>query len=55
MASSKVNRVIYRWVAPVGYTEQLDAWTNTGIIMQRTIPGGFPCGGDQGTDAWFMH
>lgn len=35
-------RTVYNWVAPVGFTEQLDAWTNTGIIMQRVEYGG--CG-----------
>ena len=50
----KTNRIVYRWVAPVGFTEQLDDWTNTGIIMQRIALGGpFPCGGDQSADAWF--
>jgi len=49
------NRIVYRWVAPVGFTEQLDGWTNTGIILQRTPQGGpFPCGGyDNSGYAWF--
>ena len=49
------NRIVYRWVAPAGFTEQLDGWTNTGIIMQRTPVGGpFPCGGnDNAGYAWF--
>jgi hypothetical protein len=51
----EVNRIVYRWVAPAGFTEQLINWTNTGIIMQRTELGGpFPCGGYDSTDyAWF--
>lgn len=51
----KTNRILYRWVAPVGFTEQLDGWTNTGIILQRIPLGGpFPCGGyDDATNAWF--
>ena len=49
------NRIVYRWVAPVGFTELLDGWTNTGIIMQRTPEGDpFPCGGyDNSGYAWF--
>ena len=49
------NRIVYRWIAPAGFTEQLDGWTNTGIIMQRTPVGGpFPCGGyDNAGYAWF--
>jgi hypothetical protein len=49
------NRIVYRWVAPAGFTELLDGWTNTGIIMQRTPQGGpFPCGGyDNSGYAWF--
>lgn len=49
------NRIVYRWVAPAGFTEQLDGWTNTGIVMQRTPEGGpFPCGGDEpSSQAWF--
>jgi hypothetical protein len=31
----EANRILYRWVAPVGFAEQLVDWTNTGIIMQR--------------------
>jgi hypothetical protein len=52
---NEANRIVYRWVAPVGFTEQLINWTNTGIIMQRTELGGpFPCGGYDSTDyAWF--
>jgi hypothetical protein len=51
----QVNRIVYRWVAPVGFTEQLDGWTNTGIILQQTPQGGpFTCGGyDNSGYAWF--
>jgi hypothetical protein len=50
----EANRIVYRWVAPVGFTEQLDAWTNTGIIMQRTLTAGSYCGSDgSADDAWF--
>jgi hypothetical protein len=51
----EANRIVFRWVAPVGFTEQLINWTNSGIIMQRTeLGGGFPCGGFESTDyAWF--
>lgn len=45
------NRILYRWVAPVGYGEQVAAWTDTGIIMQRVQDG--PCGSGGG-DAWFV-
>ena len=42
----QANRIVYRWVAPVGFTEQLDGWTDTGIVLQRTPQGGpFTCGG----------
>jgi hypothetical protein len=51
----QANRIVYRWVAPSGFTEQLDGWTNTGIILQRTPVGGpFPCGGyDNSGYGWF--
>jgi hypothetical protein len=51
----QANGIVYRWVAPSGFTEQLDGWTNTGIILQRILQGGpFPCGGDASNDnAWF--
>ncbi len=51
----EANRIVYRWVAPVGFTELLSGWTNSGIIMQRTPEGGpFPCGGYESADfAWF--
>ena len=45
----EANRTLYRWVAPVGFSETLVGWTDAGIIMQRTGDG--PCGG--GADAWF--
>lgn len=51
----KTDQIVYRWVAPVGFTEQLDGWTDSGIIMQR-IPEGNPfiCGDfDDPTSAWF--
>jgi hypothetical protein len=35
-------RTVYDWVAPVGFTETVAAWTNTGIIMFRVQSGG--CG-----------
>jgi hypothetical protein len=35
-------RTVYHWVAPVGFTETVAAWTNTGIIMFRVQSGG--CG-----------
>jgi hypothetical protein len=35
-------RTVYRWVAPMGFTETVAAWTNTGIIMFRVQSGG--CG-----------
>jgi hypothetical protein len=48
----ETNRIVYRWVAPVGFTEMLVGWTNTGIIMQRVQDG--PCGGpDPALSAWF--
>ncbi len=51
----EANRVVYRWAAPVGFTEELVDWTNAGIIMQR-IPQGNPffCGGNALPGiAWF--
>lgn len=48
----EANRIVYSWVAPVGYTELLAAWTNTGIIMDRTQGPG-PCGSNT-TTAWFV-
>jgi hypothetical protein len=36
------TRTVYKWVAPAGFTEGLDGWTNTGIIVQRWEYGG--CG-----------
>jgi hypothetical protein len=45
----EANRILYRWVAPLGFTETLVGWTDTGIVMQRTGDG--PCG--YGPDAWF--
>jgi hypothetical protein len=51
----KTNQIVYRWAAPVGFTEQLDSWTDTGIIMQR-IPEGSPfiCGDfNDPASAWF--
>lgn len=36
------TRTVYKWLAPAGFSEQLDGWTNTGIIMQRWEYGG--CG-----------
>ena len=44
------NRILYRWVAPVGFSEQVAGWTDTGIIMQRVQDG--PCGTGAG-EAWF--
>jgi len=35
-------RAVYHWVAPIGFTEELVGWTNTGIIMERNEYGG--CG-----------
>src|SRR5580704_610698 len=46
---SEANRILYRWVAPVGFSETLVGWTDAGIIMQRTGDG--PCG--YGSNAWF--
>ena len=28
-------RTVYTWVAPAGFTEEVDGWTNTGIIVHR--------------------
>jgi hypothetical protein len=36
------QRVVYSWVAPVGATELVGAWTDTGIVMERLSFGG--CG-----------
>jgi hypothetical protein len=44
------NRILYRWVAPIGFAEQVVGWTDTGIIMQRVQDG--PCG-TGGGEAWF--
>jgi len=44
------NRILYRWIAPVGFSEELVGWTDIGIIMQRVQDG--PCGGGAG-EAWF--
>ncbi len=35
-------RTVYKWLAPANFGEQLDGWTNTGIIVQRWEYGG--CG-----------
>lgn len=34
--------VVYSWLAPVGATEEVGAWTDMGIVMERLISGG--CG-----------
>src|ERR1022692_2129045 len=39
---SEAVRTVYHWVAPVGFTETVAAWTNTGIIIFRVQSGG--CG-----------
>ena len=44
------DRIVYRWVAPVAFTEQVNGWTDDGIIMQRVQVG--PCGSGGG-EAWF--
>ena len=31
----EANRIVYRWVSPVDFTEEVIGWSNTGIIMQR--------------------
>ncbi len=36
------NRTVYQWLAPANFSEQLDGWTNTGLIIQRWEYGG--CG-----------
>lgn len=36
------TQTVYKWVAPAGFTEGLDGWTNSGIIVQRWEYGG--CG-----------
>jgi hypothetical protein len=49
----EANRILYRWVAPVGFTETLVGWTDTGIIMQRTEDEYCGTGSDTAADAWF--
>jgi hypothetical protein len=49
----EANRILYRWVAPVGFTETLVGWTDTGIIMQRTEDEFCGGGTDTAADAWF--
>jgi hypothetical protein len=49
----EANRILYRWVAPVGFTETLVGWTDTGIIMQRTEDEYCGGGNDTAADAWF--
>ena len=49
----EANRILYRWVAPVGFTETLVGWTDTGIIMQRTEDEYCGKGNDTAADAWF--
>src|ERR1019366_7020407 len=36
------TRTVYQWLAPANFSEQLDGWTDTGIIIQRSEYGG--CG-----------
>lgn len=49
----EANRILYRWVAPAGFTETLVDWTDTGIIMQRTEDEFCGGGSDTAADAWF--
>src|ERR1039457_1506663 len=49
----EANRILYRWVAPVGFTETLVGWTDTGIIMQRTEDEYCASGNKTAADAWF--
>jgi hypothetical protein len=49
----EANRILYRWVAPVGFTETLVGWTDTGIIMQRTEDEYCGSGNNPAADAWF--
>lgn len=49
----EANRILYRWVVPVGFTETLVGWTDTGIIMQRTEDEYCGGGNDTAADAWF--
>jgi hypothetical protein len=49
----EANRILYRWVAPVGFTETMVGWTDTGIIMQRTEDEYCGGGNDTAADAWF--
>jgi hypothetical protein len=46
----EANRILYRWVAPVGFSEEAAGWSDTGIIMQRVQDG--TCGSGAG-EAWF--
>lgn len=46
----EANRILYRWVAPVGFSEEVVGWSDTGIIMQRVQDE--ICGSGAG-DAWF--
>jgi hypothetical protein len=48
----EANRILYRWVAPVGFTEILVGWTDTGIIMQRVEDEYCGGGTDPAADAW---
>jgi hypothetical protein len=49
----EANRIVYRWVAAVGFTETLVGWTDTGIIMQRTEDEYCGAGNNTAADAWF--
>ena len=49
----EANRILYRWVTPVGFTETLVGWTDTGIIMQRTEDEYCGSGNNTAADAWF--
>ena len=49
----EANRILYRWVAPVGFTETLVSWTDTGIIIQRTEDEYCGAGNNTAADAWF--
>jgi hypothetical protein len=49
----ETNRILYRWAAPVGFSETLAGWTDAGIIMQRSEDEYCGYGENTAEDAWF--
>lgn len=50
---SAPNRDLFNWVAPKGYSEEMNYWTNAGIILQRMSNSQLDCQGWDPGDAAF--